>query len=263
MSFLRAKGAGLLTAGLAILLCWQLAHWTWVFLEPAPRQPVPADSAANSGRMLEAIRAANLFGSARSSPLPSVAQALTPLDLKLSGVFAAHGKQPALAIINVEHKGDLPFWVGDTVLPDVTLEEVSPDHVVLRRGGVMEKLLLDQKGQALAAPNAKLQLNVLQEGSGRFGLYRSELDKVLSDPSQLANAGRVKAIPGEGMRLEEAGEGSLMSKLGLQSGDIIRQVNGKPVEQPVDLLQSYRTSGQINVEGTRNGQPFEYNYNVR
>jgi general secretion pathway protein C len=151
---------------------------------------------------------------------------------------------------------------GETILPGVTLEQVNPDYVTLRRGGVMEKLLLEQKGQPLGSQNTA-KLNVQREGQGRFGVSRNELDKVLSDPNQLVNAGRVTPVPGQGMRVEEAGSGSLMSQLGLQGGDMIRQVNGKPVGQSADLLQSYREGGQIKLEGTRNGQPFEYNYTVR
>jgi len=126
----------------------------------------------------------------------------------------------------------------------------------------MEKLVLEQKGQALSMQNTSIQLNVRKTGDGRFGISRSELDKVLSDPSQLAQAGRVKSIPGQGVRVEEAGSGSLMSKLGLQGGDIIRQVNDKPVDKSADLLQIYRKEGEINLQGTRNDQPFEYNYTV-
>ncbi len=211
--------------------------------------------------MLETVRAAHLFGISNGS-IPSDAQSLTPLNLKLSGVFAPSGKSPALAIINADQKGDLPFLRGDAVLPGVTLEQVNPDHVVLRRNGKMEKLLLDRKDPAPGNKNATLQMNVRQTGNGKFDISRNEMDKVLSDPAQLAQAGRLKSIPKQGVRIEEAAPGSLMSKLGLQDGDIIRQVNGKSVEQSAELLRDYRHEGHVKVEGTRNGQAFEYNYIV-
>lgn len=263
-TFLQTRWVALLNLALVTLLCWQLAHWTWLFLAPAPAKPVATASATpDPARMLDTIHAAHLFGTASHAASPAATQATTSLNLKLSGVFAATGKLPAVAIINVENKGDLPFMNGDTILPGVTLEQVRPDHAVLSRGGVMEKLLLEQKGQPLTLQKTATQLNVRQDGKGKFGVSKSELQKVLSDPGQLANAGRVMTVPGQGMRVEEAGAGSLMSQLGLQGGDLIRLVNGKPVGQSADLLQSYREGGQIKLEGTRNGQPFEYNYTVR
>jgi general secretion pathway protein C len=263
-AFLQTRWVALLNLALVTLLCWQLAHWTWLFLAPAPAKPLAAASTTpDPARLLDTIHTAHLFGTAGHAASSAATQATTALNLKLSGVFAASGKLPAVAIINVENKGDLPFMNGDTILPGVTLEQVRPDHVVLSRGGVMEKLLLEQKGQPLALQKTAMHLKVRQEGKGRFSISRSELNQALSDPGQLANAGHVKPVPGQGMRVEEAGAGSLMSQLGLQGGDMIRQINGKPVGQAADLLQSYRANGQIRLEGTRNGQPFEYNYTVR
>lgn len=262
-AFPLARWTGLLNLMLATLLCWQLAQWTWLFLAPATPQSVVAAAAPNPEQVLETLRSAHLFGvAAENGNLPQ-ARAVTPLNLKLSGVFAATGKLPAVAVINVENKGELPFMNGDRILPDVTLEQVNPDHVILNRGGVMEKLLLERKGQPIDLQISTKQLNVRQEGKGKFGISRSELNQALSDPAQLARAGRVKAVPGQGVRVEEAGAGSLMSKLGLQGGDIIRQVNDKPVENAADLIGEYQTSNNFSVEGTRNGQPFEYNYTIR
>lgn len=262
-ALLRNRWTVLLNLALVTLLCWQLAQWTWIFLAPASPRPVAAAARVNAGQILETLGSAHLFGVAAENSNISQARAVTPLNLKLSGVFAASGKLPAVAIINVENKGDLPFMSGDKILPDVTLEQVRPDHALINRGGVMEKLPLEQKGQPLKLQKTSMQLNVRQEGEGKFGISKSELNQVLSDPGQLANTGQVKPVPGQGVRVEEAGSGSLISRLGLQAGDMIRRINGKPVGQTADLLRNYREGGRIKLEGTRNGQPFEYNYTVR
>ncbi|MDO8892638.1 MAG: type II secretion system protein N [Sulfurimicrobium sp.] len=263
-AFLQTRWLTLLSLGLVTLLCWQLAHWTWLFLAPTPAKPVAAAPAtSDAARLLETIRAGHLFGTASQAGNLAAAQATTSLNLKLSGVFAASGKLPAVAIIDVENKGDLPFVNGDGILPGVTLEQVRPDHVVLNRGGVREKLLLEQKGAPLPLQEKASELNVRQEGKGRFGVSRSELNQALSDPAQLAGAGRVKALAGQGLRIEEANAGGLMNRLGLQGGDIIRQINNKPVDRAADLINAYQASNSISVKGIRNGVPFEYNYTVR
>lgn len=262
-TFLQNRWAALLNLGLITLLCWQLAHWTWLFLAPAPAKTVAAASATpDPARLLDTIRAAHLFGTAHHAGNPSAAQATTSLNLKLSGVFASNGKLPAVAIINVENQGDLPFVNGDGILPNVTLEQVRPDHVVLNRGGIREKLLLEQKRGPLEAHGKATQLNVRREGQGKFDVSRSELNRALTDPAQLAAAGRVTALPGQGLRIEEANSGSLLNWLGLQGGDIIRKINNKPVEKAADLIGEYQASNSISVRGIRNGVPFEYNYSV-
>ncbi|MFH1493573.1 MAG: type II secretion system protein N [Pseudomonadota bacterium] len=263
-AFLQTRWVTLLNLGLVTLLCWQLAHWTWLFLAPAPAKPAASASTTHDpARLLDTIRAAHLFGTASHAGSPGAAQATTSLNLRLSGVFASNGKLPAVAIINVENQGDLPFVNGDSILPNVTLEQVRPDHVVLNRGGISEKLPLEQKGAPLALQKKTAQLNVRQEGKGKFGVSRDELNQALSDPAQLANAGRVTTMPGQGVRVEEVNPGSLMSRLGLQGGDIIHQINNKPVNKTADLLREYQTSNHISVKGARNGQSFEYNYIVR
>lgn len=258
---LASKWPLILAFFLAIGLCWQLAHWTWQFLTPAPSILPQQHAVPNTDRMADALKQARLFGLA-TQPAPAEATKLTPLNAKLSGVFASSGEKNAIAIINVERKGDLPFLVGDSVLPEVTLEEVNPDHVILRRGAVLEKLPLEQAGPAISIPGATLTLNVRRDGNGRFNLSRTELDKILSDPAQLAKSGRLRPLPNRGVRIEETGTGSFLNQLGLQKGDIIHLANGKPVKSSADLLQSYRESSQIVVEGTRNRSPFKYNYAV-
>ncbi len=265
-ALLRNRWTVLLNLALVILLCWQLAHWTWVFLAPAQTRPTASQSIADVGHASETVRSAHLFGLTKVDH-NAEAGAATALNLKLNGVFAATGKMPAVAIIKVETRADLPFMVGDTVLPGVSLQQVRPDHVILRRSGVTERLDLEQKAPHLGAQVGAVQLNISSDGAGKYSLTKNELSKLLSDPRQLANTGKVRAVPGQGVTVEETGAGSLIDKLGLQKGDVIRSVNNRPVEQAADLLQGYREQlnqgGVIKVQGTRNGQSFEYNYTLR
>ena len=138
------RWANLLYLPLLLLLGWQLTFWAELFFTSPPPQTTAAYQPLDSDRLLEAIRTSHLFGSASNSTSTKI-EAATSLDLHLHGVFAANGTLPALAIINVENKGDLPFVKGDNVLPGVTLESVEPDYVILRRSGVTERLTLEQK----------------------------------------------------------------------------------------------------------------------
>ena len=65
--------------------------------------------------------------------------------------------------------------------------------------------------------------------------------------------------------VDEVPPGSLAERLGLQQGDVIRSVNGKPLASPADFAQIYQQQGQsqIKVEGIRGGRPLNLNYNVQ
>lgn len=147
-----ARWMTLLYLPLLALLGWQLLYWTQLFFTPPPPQAAATHQSPDAGRLLETVRATQLFGPANSGSAETAST--TALDLQLHGVFAAHGKLPAMAIIKVENKGDLPFTKGEDVLPGVTLIAIEPDHVILRRSGITERLALEQKilPQDLAAP---------------------------------------------------------------------------------------------------------------
>jgi general secretion pathway protein C len=135
----------LLNLALIALLGWQLAQWTWLFFTPKLPVSAPTTRAApNPDTLLETIRSAQLFGSAGTG-VQSSAATNTPLNIKLTGVFAASGRQPAAAIIDTGEKNKSVFASGDAVLPDVVLEEVHADHVILKRGGARERLALERK----------------------------------------------------------------------------------------------------------------------
>jgi S1-C subfamily serine protease len=54
--------------------------------------------------------------------------------------------------------------------------------------------------------------------------------------------------------------------MGLKSGDIVKGVNGNPIETPDDVLSLYeglKTGSQISLQITRNGEPQTINYRIQ
>lgn len=147
----------LLSLFLVALLSWQMVHWGQVFYQPRAPKVHSAVQIFNPEATAEQIGTRQLFG------LASVAidspQMITPLNFKLSGIFSVDGSFPSVAIISVDNKDGLPFRTGDAVAPDVTLEQVMADHVILSRAGVKEKLLLESKSPVLIIPVTKPALN--------------------------------------------------------------------------------------------------------
>ncbi len=120
------------------LLGFVLAYWTWQWLAPGP-QP---RAAQGKGIAAKASDADTLFGSA---PANAGATVQSSSSIKLLGVAAASGDRYGHAVLQADGKKVLAVREGEEVLPGVTLAEVWPDHVVLDRRGIREKLVLPRK----------------------------------------------------------------------------------------------------------------------
>jgi S1-C subfamily serine protease len=90
---------------------------------------------------------------------------------------------------------------------------------------------------------------------------------LLSDPRQIAMLALLGTGSGGGIVINDAIDTSLIDKLGLKHGDIIQKINGQTVAGKDDLLkiamQAPANINEVNVEGTRNGQPLRLTYNVQ
>ena len=252
---------GAVVLGLVLVLAYQLAYWTWVFLSP-PK--IAAVAAQRADVDLAAI--ARMFGAAPPSSVASTS------GLRLKGVVAPTPGVAASAIFSAGSGRDIAVYVGREVQPGVKLAEVHPDHVLVSRGGANERIDLEAaRSIAAAGPNAGprqagFRLNVARTGANAFSLSRKELDDALRDPNQLNYLGALGTPPGGGVRMEQAPAGSLAAKLGLQPGDIIRKVNGQSVASQGDLARVYTQFNSLSLvqaEVQRGGSTVQLSYSVQ
>lgn len=254
---------GLLVLALVLVLAYQLAHWTWVFLTPAPSAAAAPESAA-----VDLAAVSRLFGA--TAP-PGSAPTSTG-GLRLKGVVAPTPGVAASAIFSTGSGRDLAVFVEREVSPGVTLAEVHPDHVVLSRGGLQERLDLDLPRSAASASAPRgpsrpgFRLNVSKSGPNSFAISRKELDDALRDPNQLNYLGQLGPPTGQGVRMDGAPPGSLANKLGLLPGDVIRKVNGQAISSTGDLARLYTqfaTLSLVQVEVLRGGTPVPLSYSIQ
>lgn len=260
----------ILTFTLVVVLAMQLAYWTWVFMTPAAPVPPQARAATDTSNALAAVVDAHIFGSASSNDAP--ATVATATNMRLSGVFAAIGTLPAFAIISVDGQPPQPVRNGDNIGAGVRLEAVFPDHVLLRRNGVRERLELDTRGTAAAPAGnvaaAQSPVNIEALGQREFRFSRNQLSGALQDPKTLGGMGRAGVYPAGGVMLEEVPPGSLPERLGLRPGDVIRQINGQFISNPQDMPRIYQqfVSGGVTearLEVVRGGQPQQFIYHIQ
>ena len=275
---------GLTSFSLLVLICWLLANWTWIFWPRAQNasaasvnQAMPMSTPASAAEII----ARHLFGEPNAEvAIAAPVVVASPLNARLKGVFAGVPPFPAFAILNFDGK-DQPVKVGTEIVPGAILETVFPRHILLRRNGAIEKLEFEGDAQAgsprlamaagqmaprLPAPPSQFRLNVQSVNQNTTALSRGELQSALQDPRQLTNIGRVQDNPGGGVSVQEAPPGSLLQKLGMLDGDVIRSLNGVPVNSQADLMRLYQhfgQVGQVKVDGLRAGTPLQLNYNIR
>jgi general secretion pathway protein C len=250
----------LVTAALVIALAWVAARWTWVFVA------LPGESrTAVATPAVDLASAARLFGGdAQVASGPSRGSSA----LRLKGVVAPSAGSVGAAVLNVNGK-DVAVLMGGEVQPGVKLEDVLPDHVVISRAGVRERVDLEVRMAAVprsaGGQAAGFRLGVNRAGPTAFTFSRKDLESALKDPNQLNYLGKIGMPPGGGVRLDEAPPGSLANRLGLQPGDIIKRVNGQAVASAGDLArlhQQFATTSLIQAEVLRGGQAVQLNYTI-
>lgn len=262
----------ILTFTLVIVLAMQLAYWTWIFFTPKVPLPPQKPAGANTGNAIQKVIDAHLFGAAAATDAPVAVTAAT--NMRLSGVFAAVGNLPAFAIISFDGQPSQPVRNGAVITPGVVLEAVFPDHVLIRRNGVRERLELDARGTAAAQPGMPTTVavtptvNVDTLGEREFRFSRAQLSGALQDPKVLGNMGRASAYPSGGVILEEVLPGSLPERMGLRPGDVVRQINGQLIGSPQEIPRVYQqfASGGVTearLEVVRNGKPQQLIYHIQ
>ena len=163
------------------------------------------------------------------SAAPSQA-AVTSLSLKLFGVRIDSAMGRGSAIIAAPDGVQSSFVVGDEIVPGVKLKTVAFDSVTIDRGGVEEQLFLDQSVAApIAQPGGAVSLSatgVVGSASGTGGLQ-----------SVIEAAPRLSGNSVTGLILNPKGDGAGFNRAGLQSGDVLTAVNGKPISGISDVSQ--------------------------
>lgn len=246
------RGLPLLNLLLLLALAALLAHWTWRFAAPLPPPPPPAGGGdVRSGNDLDTLRAAGLFGGKAATT--AAAEAPTALDIKLQGVFAAPPGRRAMAVVSTAG-GEQAVARGEEIQPGVVLEEVAADHVILLNRGLRERLDLETPGGPLAAAVP-----------GDRQVTGQDIRQALASPQSVGVQVGESAGPLAGLQIVRVDEGGLAARLGLQSGDTVRMVNGMPVTSVQDLTRLLSDAGnveRITVVGERQGAPLTLSYRL-
>jgi general secretion pathway protein C len=260
-----------------LLLTYSLAQWSWRLMEPIPvlNNRLPIAPIADGAAELRQLLSANLFGqvdlTAGQANLSPDSIPLSSLNLVLTGVMV--GGAHNFAFISVNGGNETAFGIGEEILAGAALHAVYPDRAVLRRAGALESLILKDilalpEGSIVTSPQYRKDapLSGIRGSGGNYTVERNTLTQQMQKPEFLSQALMVPNAGG-GFLVREIQPGSVYEKLGVRPGDVIRSVNGQPINNMDEVMKLYQQLGanqisNVALEITRGGRAESLQYNI-
>ena len=220
----------------------------------------------------------------------------TPLQLQLKGTVVGLDPSYSWAVIEnmTTRKQDL-YKVGD-VVSGAQIIEIYRNRVILKREGKEEILMVFEEdkiaklagqepvqslpsGQSPPGP-APPGVNGPEGGSARgaptkvgenqWAFSKDDVNSAINNANEILS--QINIAPyfeegaARGYKVENIQEGSLINQAGFKSGDIVKRVNGMPIETPDQLIQAYqklKDTTNIQVEVERDGRTITLDYQIK
>ena len=208
------------------------------------------------------------------------------LHLNLIGVSTSSKSRP-FAILETRNGEQEVYRVGELVKDAGKLVEVDADRVIIDHNGKRVAINLpkdDMPGpvegaepvpvpaeidSADASTDDTFDPNVEDLGDNKYRIPRATVEHSITNLSSLFT--QIRAMPNiqngktNGFALSEIEPGSVFDEMGIQEGDVIRNVNGQPITDPaqaMNMLSALRNQSQINIQILRDGEPVTLNYQI-
>lgn len=246
----------LLLGALVLILIVQLVRLLFALISPAtplgdwqpkmPQDMAPAARAELFGRVDPFYRSMQTGSESTSQ--------VTGLQIQLFGIRMNYGTDLGSAIIAGADGIQNSIGVGEDIQPGVKLVAVRFDHVEIDNAGKRELLYLDQaQGAAVAAgtapgPTLSAPMQPNAEISGTIPISPMSIRAGISF-SPRSEGGRVT-----GIAVGQQGDGSAFQAAGFRNGDVIRSINGRPVNAAGDaasLLSQVQPGARLSLEVER------------
>lgn len=245
---------------LVLLLVTQAARLLWMLLVPAA--PVGSAAAvAPTQAMPPALPVADVFFRTGSGPLRASGTS-EALGYTLHGVRS--DGSGGSAILGKDGR-QASHAVGREVAPGITLESVGVDHAVLVSGGERHRLQLPRH----SARQATSQTATLPTGSRATASTTpasSYAPRMATTPATAtaatANSRKSPSGPGpatqaqDGYTITAGSDNALLRSSGLQAGDVVTSVNGRPLDPArlAGLKDEFDGQSQVTIQYRRDGK---------
>ena len=258
-------GAGIVFFSFKYLLLAQDAKYLKDFKQEDDSPAAPVRAQDNSDGALRTLR--NPVDNTK--PTTSVPEA-SKLAATLKGTLPSE-KDPKMGLAFIKSTArnvDLVAYVGEEILYEGkpfeefrgwTLTTVSKDRALFTsKGGLKAELVLDQAispapggagpvagvgrgpvartGQAYQSDQYKSRLLASADSRQVWGMDQDEIEWVTQNAEQIMDRDfQVAPYAGGGLRIENVNNGTIGAARGLMAGDVIREVNGQPLNSIADV----------------------------
>ena len=232
---------------------------------PPPASALAPPPSAHATQLAEA-RLGELLGlplsSGPGSDLP--APSPTPFPARLLGTLSSSRRERSVATLLLSSGRTRSVWEGDVVLA-AEVVEIERGSIVLRRGTTLQRLTMRDGPAIPSTPTAR----VVPMSVNEFVVSRAEVMSKLGDLYGLARG--VQVVPAFrdgfpiGFRFARISPDSPATTLGLESGDVVRAVNGQALDSMQRLLSLVATlerTTQVELQVERAGQVQTHRYRL-
>ena len=275
---LNQRLAALASLLLIVACAWILVEVTWLFFPqddettlPMQQQKRSAENRQTQQNSFNKLTAANIFGvNEKAAPPKQTKVPETKLNLSLKGVLAANPMVRASAIIAKGKSGkeDI-FSVGDKMPGGILIKEIHPEYVVLERNGLLETLKLQKTSGVTGFSRSKNSRSSSRASSPAAALKEIRGD-ILKNPTSFGDYALPVVVKENGRqigyRLQPQKKGDLLAELGIQSSDVITQINGIKLNKPqngISALRKLSTAKDLNIVVKRNGAEIPLNISLQ
>lgn len=206
---------------------------------------------------------------------------LSSLPLGLVGTLVHSNPERSIAAIELKGKNQtLSFVPKRDIEGMATIVSIERTRVILRNLNSNRLEYIEMKKDNKVSFGAGLKTSgagtaskdVQKVGDNQFAIKRADLLKYTNDLSTVLMQARAvpNRAPGtgeiNGYRLLDIQPGSVFEQLGLQRMDVIKGVDGNPVDSPgkaMELYNALKNSPKLSIDIERNGKTEKLQYTIQ
>lgn len=282
---------------LALLTGYLLSDLGILYVRPAmlPQQAPPSRPSSQpraqftSLGQYQKIHDRNIFNADGKIPPPLTSdgsespQIDTPpvasqLPLKLEGTLVHANPKKSVATITVKSKNEAKSFMVDADIEGMAkVTKIERRKVIFRNLNSQRLEFIEIPRDSTVTFGVKETVTggsdeVQRKGEFEFSMRRSEVLKYTADLGTVLQQARMipNIIPGSGGRVDgfrfvAIQPNSIYEKLGFKPMDVIRTVNGEPVNSPTKAMELYnalKQEGRFSIGVERNGREESFKYDI-
>ncbi len=218
---------------------------------PALRNQAPA-TLANEPQSKSVSSSWSLIGTVSGGDLPLA----TLKNSQGTAIFQLNEELPDGAVLSVIERNRVKLRYPDGSIQVIEIADVQQNEIAPRNNSSTELNNAGSQIEELDDNRWVIPSSVAESARGNIG----ELLKQAQAVPYLENGETT------GFQLRRIQRGSLIAQIGLQRGDILRNINGLPLNSPEKALQLFgqlRQAKKINIDLERRGKAMTFAYEIR